>query len=81
MSNRKKLTHEILGLFGITVAISIFFYGFLSMTANSIVEAYILQKDILLTESQQWLLDSWIPRVSFVIAAILFVVLFLPERF
>ena len=77
MSNRKKLTHEILGLFGITVAISIFFYGFLSMTANSIVEAYILQKDILLTESQQWLLDSWIPRVSFVIAAILFVFLFL----
>lgn len=77
MSNRKKLTHEILGLFGISVAISIFFYGFLSKTANSITEAYIFQKDILLTESQQWLLDAWIPRISFVIAAILFVFLFL----
>lgn len=77
MSNRKKLTHEILGLFGISVTISVFFYGFLSMTANSIVEAYILQKDIFLTELQQWMLDSWIPRVSFVIAAILFVFLFL----
>lgn len=77
MSNRKKLTHEILGIFGISVAISVFFYGFLSMTANSIAEAYILKKDILLTESQQWILDAWIPRVSFVIAAILFVFLFL----
>ena len=77
MSNRKKLTHEILGLFGISVAISIFFYAFLSMTANSIAEAYILQKDLVLTEVQQWMLDSWIPRVSFVIAALLFVFLFL----
>ena len=77
MSNRKKLTHEILGLFGISVAISIFFYAFLSRTANSIAEVYILQKDLMLTEAQQWMLDSWIPRVSFVIAAILFVFLFL----
>jgi len=77
MSNRKKITHEILGLFGISVAISIFFYAFLSMTANSIAEAYILQKDLVLTEVQQWMLDSWIPRVSFVIAALLFVFLFL----
>lgn len=77
MSNRRKLTHEILGLFGISVAISIFFYKFLSMTSNSIVEAYVLQKDILLTESQRWMLNSWIPNVSFVMAAILFVFLFL----
>ena len=77
MSNRKKLTHEILGIFGISAAISVFFYGFLSMTANSIAEAYILQKDILLTESQQWMIEAWIPRVSFVITAILFVFLFL----
>lgn len=77
MSNRKKLTHEILGLFGISAAISIFFYAFLSMTANSIAEAYILQKDIVLTEPQQWMLDSWIPRISFVIATILFIFLFL----
>jgi len=77
MLNRKKLTHEILGLFGISVAISVFFYAFLSRTANSIVEAYIFQKDILLTETQQWMLDAWIPRVSFVAATFLFVFLFL----
>ena len=77
MSNRRKLTHEILGLSGISVAISVFFYNFLSMTANSIVEAYIMQKDILLTEAQRWALDSWIPNVSFVMAVILFVFLFL----
>lgn len=77
MSNRKKLTHEILGLFGISAAISVFFYGFLSMTANSIVEAYLFQKDSLPGESQQWMLDLWIPRVSFVMAVILFIFLFL----
>ena len=77
MSNRKKLTHEILGLFGISAVISIFFYGFLSMTANSVVEAYVLQQDMLPTESQLWMLESLIPQVSFIIAAILFVFLFL----
>lgn len=77
MSNRKKLTHEILGLFGISVAVSAFFYAFLSMTSSSIAEAYIYQKDLLLTESQQWMLDFWIPKVSFVMAVILFVFLFL----
>ena len=77
MSNRKKLTHEILGLFGISAVISIFFYGFLSMTANSGVEAYVLQQDMLPTESQLWMLESLIPQVSFIIAAILFVFLFL----
>lgn len=77
MSNRKKLTHEILGLFGISVVISVFFYGFLSITANSIVEAYIFRNHLLLTESQEWMIDSLIPRVSFVIAVILFVFLFL----
>ena len=77
MSNRKKLTHEILGLFAISVIISIFFYGFLSMTANSIVEAYLEHTDLLLTETQQWQLDSWIPSISFVMAALLFVFLFL----
>lgn len=77
MSNRKKLTHEILGLFGATAVISVFFYGFLNMTAMSIVEAYILEENLILNESQEWMMDSWIPSLSFVIAALLFIFLFL----
>lgn len=77
MSNRKKLTHEILGLFGATTVIAVFFYGFLSMTANSIAEAYILEKNLVPTESQEWILDFGIPSISFMMAALLFVFLFL----
>lgn len=77
MSNRKKLTHEILGLFGATAVISVFFYGFLNMTAMSIVEAYILEENLILNESQEWMMDSWIPSLSFVIAALLFIFMFL----
>ena len=77
MSNRKKLTHEILGLFGATTVIAIFFYGFLNMTANSIVEAYILRENLVLTESQEWIVDFGIPSISFVMAVFLFVFLFL----
>jgi len=77
MSNRKKLTHEILGLFGATTVIAVFFYGFLSMTANSIAEAYILERNLTPTESQEWILDFGIPSISFIMAALLFVFLFL----
>ena len=77
MSNRKKLTHEILGLFGATAVISVLFYGFLNMTAMSIVEAYILEENLILNESQEWMMDSWIPSLSFVIAALLFIFMFL----
>lgn len=77
MSNRKKLTHEILGLFGATTVIAVFFYGFLSMTANSIAETYILEKDLTPTEAQEWILDFGIPSISFMMAALLFVFLFL----
>ena len=77
MSNRKKLTHEILGLFGATTVIAVFFHGFLSMTANSIAEAYILERDLTPTESQEWILDFGIPSISFMMAALLFVFLFL----
>ena len=77
MSNRKKLTHEILGLFGATTVIAVFFYGFLSMTAKSIAEAYILERNLTPTESQEWILDFGIPSISFIMAALLFVFLFL----
>jgi len=77
MSNRRKLTHEILGLFGATTVIAVFFYGFLSMTANSIAEAYILERNLTPTESQEWILDFGIPSISFIMAALLFVFLFL----
>lgn len=77
MSNKRKLAREILGLFGATAVVSVFFFGFLSMTAKSLVLAYSIKKDFVYTESQQWAINSWIQSISFVMAAVLFVILFL----
>lgn len=74
---RGKLSREILGLSGVAAAISIFFFGFLSFTANSLVAAYSEKYDILYDEGTQWAFESWIQSVSFVAAVVLFVILFL----
>lgn len=76
MSNRKKLSGEILGLFGAAAAISVFFFGFLNVTANSIVLVYCEKQDIVFTEMLEWTVRSWIQSISFVAAGFLFIVLF-----
>lgn len=75
--NRRKLSREILGLFGITMAISVFFYFFLSMTADSIVQTYVYSNNIVFTEIQEWTIENWTQSLSFAAAVFLFVVLFL----
>lgn len=81
MSNKEekrgKLSKEILGLFGATAAISVFFFGFLSVTANSIMLAYCERNNIVFTESVEWTVDVWIQSVSFMASVFLFVFLFL----
>lgn len=74
---RQKLSHEILGLSAVSMAISLFFFAFLNATANSIVQNYCEVKEIIFTEAVQWTIDSWIQNLSFTAAVFLFVVLFL----
>lgn len=77
MLNRGKLSREILGLFGVATIIAVFLFGFLSITADSIVLKYCEQNNIVLNENMEWTIHSWIQSVSFAAAVFLFVVLFL----
>lgn len=77
MSNRNQLSKEILGLFGATAAIAMFTFGFLKVTANSIVLSYCEKNELVFTEMQEWAVQSWIQSISFVAAVIIFVILFL----
>lgn len=74
---RRKLSQEILGLSAAAMAIAIFFFGFLSITANSLVLNYCETNDIIFTEALEWTINSWIQSLSFVASVFLFVVLFL----
>lgn len=74
---RGKLSQEILGLSAASMAISIFFFVFLSQTADLVVFNYCETNHIILTEAVEWSLNSWIQSLSFMASAFLFVVLFL----
>ena len=74
---RNKLSREILGLFGASAAVSLFFFGFLHVMTDSIVQSYCERMDLVLTEIQIWSIDSWIRSISLLGAGVLFVVLFL----
>lgn len=82
MSNKKtnkrgKLAHELLGVFAAAGAITIFFFGFLSVTANALVLTYSEKNQIIFTDAQEWMIDVWVKNISFATAMLLFVVLFL----
>lgn len=77
MTKRRKLSHEILGLLGVTLAISVFLFAFLSMTAVTIVENYCDHNDLTLTASQSANMELWIRAVSLVTAVLFFIVLLL----
>lgn len=74
---RSRLAYEILGYFAATAAISIFFFGFLSVTADSIVISFCDSNNIEFTETQQWAVDLWIKGISQACAATIFVLLLL----
>ena len=77
VKKRNKLSREILGLFGATAVISVFFYGFLNVMANAIVVSYCERNDIVLEEMLEWTIESWIQSISLGAAMFCFVVLFL----
>lgn len=77
MTKRRKLSHEILGLLGISLAIAVFLLAFLSMTARTIAENYCDYNQLTLTYTQSASLEMWIYGVSLVTSVLFFIVLFL----
>nr|WP_294681181.1 HAMP domain-containing sensor histidine kinase [uncultured Anaerotignum sp.] len=73
----KRLSGEILELLLITALISLFFWGFLYLTANAISETYYAERGVRLSEGQWLSLQTWIRSISLLSAVILFLVLFL----
>lgn len=61
----------------ITALISLFFWGFLYLTANAISETYYAERGVRLLEGQWLSLQTWIRSISLLSAVILFLVLFL----
>lgn len=61
----------------ITALISLFFWGFLYLTANAISETYYAERGVRLSEGQWLSLQTWIRSISLLSAVILFLVLFL----
>ena len=72
-----RLSWEMLGCFGAAAVIAVYCFAFFSSTANSLAASYCNQNAIMLTEMQQWALDSWITSISISCSAVIFVVLFL----
>lgn len=74
---RRKLSHEILGLLAVSVAISLFLFEFLHITATSIANAYFEYQDLTLTYAQEMTVETWIFSMSLLTTVLFFVVLFL----
>jgi len=74
---RGKLSHEVLRLFFICLAITVVLYVFLAVCGAAIVENYCWNRDIALDEEQLYHLDAVVFSVSLAVSVIFFVVLFL----
>ena len=74
---RSRLSHEILGLLGLTGAISLFLFAFLSLTAQHMVEVVLDRGLLVLNELQMVSLEYWIVNLSILTAVVFFLILFL----
>ena len=77
MIKRRKLAHELLFLTGICAVLAAILFHVLSGIATAILESYIFQNELVLTEFQWMDADNWIFRASLLVAVGFFVVLFL----
>lgn len=77
MWSKEKLSKEILGLTGAAVIVAVFVYGFIRVASSAVVFSYCEKNGIDFSESMEEMLNSWLPRIGFAAAAIIFVVLFL----
>lgn len=73
----RKLSHEILGLIGIAAGISLILFLLLSFVATGVIEEYVFNHDIPMTEFDWIAMEHRILTVSTVLSCISFSVLFL----
>ena len=76
-SKKRKLSHEILWLTGISAAVSLSLFLILSGIATAVAETYCFQHNISMTEFDWMDVDRWIFTVSACLACLSFSILFL----
>lgn len=77
MLNKKTISREILGLTGISFVIATFFFMALRVLSNLVVISYCEKMVIELSLARELEIEFMIKSISFIAAAVLFVVLFL----
>jgi len=81
---RGKLSHEVLALFFVCLAITLVLYIFLVICGTAVAENYCWEKNIILDDDQRYHLDVMIFSISLAVSVIFFIILFLTlfgERF
>lgn len=71
---KSSLSRELLGIITGSAAVSLFFFGFLRMTAGSIAGRFLYETGVELSEYESQTLELWITGLAFAAAAVLFVV-------
>lgn len=74
---RSRLAREIAGIMAASVAVAVFVFFFIDMTANSIAANYIEHSDIRFSLDYEYYLQVWIAGISLTAAIIVFIVLFM----
>lgn len=72
-----KLAYEILGLIVLSALVAVFLFFILSLSAETVVENYCFENDVVISEYDRMNIDSWIFTLSGIISAIGFSLLFL----
>ena len=76
-SKSRKLTYEILGIVAICFTISLIVFIFLTSLTTSLIENYLFNNDIILTEDEFFELDKTITITGLIISIIIFAILFI----
>lgn len=76
-TKRHKLSHEILGLLGVSLVITLVVFWFLFLCGTAIVQSFCVAQDIAITEGRLAELDGWVFNLSVLASVSFFVILFL----
>lgn len=74
---RRKLSNEILGLLAVTIAVTLFLFQTLGVSARAIIDHYLFANDIILSEAKYAQADDWVFHLSLIVSVAFFVILFL----
>ena len=74
--NRRKLTHELLGLVCLCFALSLLLYGFITTFGLALAEEYCFQNDIVMDEFDWYDVQHTLIGVAFAVSALFFTVMF-----